>query len=137
VLWSKTIGRLESLDATAVVTALVIEDKTATSPVMRGVRIDLTHAVADAGCDWKYKAWNILCQRPGAAVYVEEARLAAVRDGVARGAAELLISQYRGRDALGRESSGVLVCGYQFSGRQPREVAALLTQAIEALRAAR
>src|SRR5439155_8074645 len=81
-VWSKMIGRLESREARATITALILEDTTDTASVMRGLRIDLAHTVANPSCDWKYWAWRIMCQRANAAVYVEEGRLDAVRNGL-------------------------------------------------------
>ena len=80
-----------------------------------------------------------MCRRPDAAVYVEGGRLGAVRDSLRRGAAQLrpmeFISAYSTK-AAGRESAGLIVCGYQFSGRRRGELAELFTRAIAELRAA-
>jgi hypothetical protein len=140
VVWSKLIGHLESLESRATMTALIVEDTSSRPNVMRGVQIDLAHIGGAPRCDWKYRAWNIMCRRVNAAVYVEEGRLEAVRTGIERGAAELrpleFISWYR-TNAPGRASSGMIVCGYQFSDRQPDELAALFTRAIAEITAAR
>jgi hypothetical protein len=134
VVWSKTIGRLESRESRATILALIVEDPTSTPSVRRGLRIDLAHNL-DSNCDWNYPAWRIMCQRANAAVYVEEGRLETVRHGIERGAAELrpreYISQFRGSHV-----SGLIVCGYQFSDRRPQDLAALFTQAIAELNAA-
>lgn len=42
VVWSNQVGRLESKDARAVITALVVEDMAQPPDRMRGVRIDLS-----------------------------------------------------------------------------------------------
>jgi hypothetical protein len=42
VTWSKEVGRIETDQAHAIITALVIEDATQTPKQMRGVRIDLS-----------------------------------------------------------------------------------------------
>lgn len=44
VVWSTEIGRLESRDSHALVTALLIEDSSKPSERMRGVRIDFSWA---------------------------------------------------------------------------------------------
>ena len=139
VVWSKTVGQLESQEARATITALTIEDNTATPSVMRGLRIDLAHKVANPTCDYKYSAWRIMCERPNAAVYVEEARLEKARDGILRGAAELrhmeFISRYE-TTAPGQAAFGLIVCGYPFSNRQPDELAVLFTRGIAELKGA-
>ncbi len=138
VTWSKVIGRLESQESRATITALTVEDKASEPSVMRGIRIDLAHIGPTPSCDWKYQAWRVMCQRADAAVYIEEGRLKAVRDGVERGVAELrpmeFISQYTVK-SLGRESTGLIVCGYQFSGGRPGDLAELFTRAITELKA--
>jgi hypothetical protein len=107
---------------------------------MRGVRIDLVHRISHPVCDYKYTPWNIMCRRSNAAVYVEEDRLEEVRAGVARGAAVLrpweFISSYTGQDIQRQPATGIILCGYEFPGLQPRELAALFGRAIEALKAA-
>jgi len=72
-----------------------------------------------------------MCQRPNAAVYVEEERLETVHDGIKLGAAEL-----RPFEFISWSSSGLIVCGYQFSDRQPTDLAALLARAIAELKVA-
>lgn len=138
VTWSKIIGSLESQESRATVTALIVADKTSESSVMRGIRVDLAHKGATPSCDHKLWAWRIMCQRANAAVYIEEGRMEAVRNGVKRGAAELrpmeFISQYH-TSAAGQETTGLIVCGYQFSDRQPEDLAELFTRAIEELKA--
>jgi hypothetical protein len=89
VFWSKMIGRLEGPESRATVTALIVEDATATPSVMRGLRIDLAHIGAPPSCDWNYVAWRIMCKRANAAVYVEEGRLEEVRNSLKRGGAVL------------------------------------------------
>jgi hypothetical protein len=135
VVWSKLIGRLEAPESRATVTALIVEDATATPRVMRGLRIDLAHIGAPPSCDWKYVAWRIMCQRSNAAIYVEEGRLEKVRNSLERGGVELrpmeFISHYT---STGSGSSGLIVCGYQFSYRRGSELAALFTRAIAALK---
>ncbi|HEV8715430.1 MAG TPA: hypothetical protein VGX03_21700 [Candidatus Binatia bacterium] len=140
VVWSKLIGRLDSQEARATITALIIEDTISTPTVMRGLRIDLEHTVANPSCDWKYVAWAIMCKRANAAVYVEEGRLEEVRNRLERGAAELrpweFISQYESSVGSVQVSSGLIICGYQFAHRRRSELAALFTRAIAELRAA-
>jgi hypothetical protein len=133
------IGRLESQESRATITALIVEDKTSMPSVMRGIRVDLAHVGSTPSCDWKYRAWRIMCQRANAAVYVEEGRLEAVRNSLKRGAAQLrpmeFISQYS-TSAPGRASTGLIVCGYQFSGRRRGDLAELFTRAIAELKVA-
>ncbi len=43
VVWSKTIGRFESSDAAALLTAVIIKDQAPPVKAMRGLRIDLAH----------------------------------------------------------------------------------------------
>jgi hypothetical protein len=139
VAWSKVIGRLESQESRATVTALILEDVTSEPSVMRGIRVDLAHIGAHPSCDWKNSAWRIMCQRANAAVYVEDGRLEAVSNGIKRGAAALrpmeFISQYRTTNPL-QASTGLIVCGYQFSDRQPGDLAELFTRAIAELKTA-
>jgi hypothetical protein len=137
--WSEVIGGLESQESRATVIALVVEDKTSDPSVMRGIRVDLAHIGATPGCDWKYWSWRIMCERANAAIYIEEGRLERVRDGVRRGAAELrpmeFISKYS-MTASGKETTGLIVCGYTLSERQPAELAELFTSAIAKLKGA-
>ena len=139
VVWSKEIGRLDSPESRATITALVVADEAGGPREMRGVRVDLAHVGATPNCDWKYEAWRIMCRRADAAIYVEQGRLDAVRDSLKRGAAQLrpmeFISEYR-MTAAGRESAGLIVCGYQFSGRRRGELAELFTRAAAELKAA-
>jgi hypothetical protein len=136
VTWSKMIGNLESQESRATITAMIVEDKTSNPSTMRGIRVELAHIGATPSCDWKYWAWKIMCQRANAAVYIEEGSLERVRNGIKRGAAELrpmeFISRYS-TTAPERASTGLIVCGYQFSDRQPGELADLFTRAIAEL----
>jgi len=137
VYWSKVIGHLESQESRATVTALIIQDQTSEKKVMRGIRVDLRHLRATPSCNWKYVAWKIMCQRPNAAVYIEEERLVTLRTRLRRGAAQLrpmeFISQYKMRSAH-RTSTGLIVCGYQFTDRRRADLADLLTRAISELK---
>jgi hypothetical protein len=135
VVWSKLIGRLESPESRAIVTALIVEDATTTPRVMRGLRIDLAHIGAPPSCNWNYVAWRIMCKRANAAVYVDEGRLEEVRSMLKRGSAVLrpweFISHF-----TSTFSSGLIVCGYQFSYCRGSELAALFTRAIAELKEA-
>jgi hypothetical protein len=137
VTWSKVIGSLESQESRATITAIIVEDKTSKPSVMRGIQVALAHIGATPTCDWKYTSWKIMCKRANAALYIEEVRLGSVRDRIKLGAAQLrpmeFISQYR-TNAPGRASTGLIVCGYQFSDRLPGELAELLTRAIVELK---
>ena len=130
VVWSKTIGRLESPESVAIITALTVQDTTGSPSIMRGLRIDLTHRV-EPNCDLIYVAWRIMCERANAAVYVEEARLEEVRDNLGRGAAEL-----QPMVGVSAGTTGLIVCGYQFSNHGPFALAALFTRAIAELKEA-
>ena len=44
ITWSKEVERIDSAEAHAVITALIVNDATQTPPQMRGIRIDLTSA---------------------------------------------------------------------------------------------
>ena len=138
VTWSKEIGRLES-ESRATVTALIVEDVTSEPSVMRFIRVDLAHIGAHPTCDWKVSAWRIMCERDNAAFYVEEGRLEAVANDIKRGAAKLrpleFIAQYHTTNPL-QASTGLIVCGYQFSDRRPGDLAELFTRAIAELKAA-
>jgi hypothetical protein len=120
-------------------TAITVEDSTQTPPVMRGVRIDLKHLVPSPQCDQIYTAWKVMCKRANAAVFVEEARLEEVRTWLGRGSAQLrhaeYISQYGSR-ADGKQSTGVILCGYEFPGRTTSELADMFKSAIDELRPA-
>ena len=133
VILLKPIGRFESRKSNATLAVVILEDQTTTAKVMRGLRIDLAHNGATPACDWRYTAWQIMCQRANAAVYVEEARLVEVRNRIAQGAAELrpgeFISEYAGTN-----SAGLIICGYEFPDRGPSELADLFTRAIGELR---
>ena len=137
VTWSKVIGSLESQESRASITAFIVEDKTSEPSVMRGIRVDLAHIGPKPSCDFKYTAWRVMCQRANAAIYIEEGLLERVRNGVRRGAAELrpmeFISRY-GTNAPDKASTGLIVCGYQFSDRKPEELADLFTSAIAELK---
>ena len=139
VTWSKEIGRLESQESRATVTALIVEDVTSEPSVMRFIRVNLAHIGGRPTCDWKYRGWRIMCERDNAAVYVEEGRLEAVANDIKRGAAKLrpleLISQYSTTNPA-VASTGLIVCGYQFSARRPGDLAELFTRAIVELKAA-
>jgi hypothetical protein len=138
-VWSKPIGSLEGSEARATVTAIAVEDSTQTPPLMRGVRIDLRHLVPNPQCDQIYPAWTVMCKRANAAVFVEEARLDEVRTWLGRGSAQLrhaeYISQYGSR-ADGKESTGLIVCGYTFPGSTPGDLANMFKSAIDELRTA-
>src|SRR5262245_17552284 len=45
VIWSKEIGQFESKEARAIITALSVEDTTREPRIMRGLRMDLRHAL--------------------------------------------------------------------------------------------
>ena len=138
VVWSKMVGHLESQEARATITALIVEDTASKPNVMRGLRIDLAHLSATPTCERKYTAWRLMCKRPNAAVYVEKGRLEAVRNRLKSGGAELRPMEFISRywtNSSGRTSSGLIICGYQLSDRQPGELASLFTRAIGELNA--
>jgi hypothetical protein len=134
--WSKMIGQIESRESRATVTALTLKDRTRDPNQMRGVRIDLAHRIPPASCNLVYTAWSIMCKRPNAAVYIEEKRLATVRNSLKEGAAELRPFEFISAYETGPRF-GLIVCGYQFEGVEAGELAALLTRAINELNGAR
>jgi hypothetical protein len=139
VTWSKIIGSLESKESRATITAIIVEDEAGNQSKMRGIRVDLAHIGATPSCNWKYRAWKIMCQRANAAIYIEEERLKSVRNGIKHGAAELRPMEFISRytvHSLGESSTGLIVCGYQFSDRQPGDLAELLTRAMAELKTA-
>jgi hypothetical protein len=138
VVWSKEIGQLESQKARTRVTALILQDTTSTPSVMRGIRIDLVHTIANPSCDWKYVAWTIMCKHPNASIYIEDVQLEAVSKSLEGGAAQVWpcdqISQYK-MVAPDRVETGLIVCGYEFAGSQPGDLAELFRRAFKELRA--
>ncbi len=84
VAWSKVIGNLESEKARATITALILRDTTSTPSVMRGVRVDLAHTVANPSCSWKYVAWSLMCKRTNAAIFIEDGQLEGVSRSIGR-----------------------------------------------------
>jgi Surface antigen variable number repeat len=144
VVWSQSVGQLESQDARAMITALIVEDPTSTPSLMRGLRMDLAHNVSNPNCNLRYEAWKIMCERTNAAVFIEEERLVEVRNRLDGGSAQLrhmeFISRYEQRmnsgGAMVPVAKGLILCGYQFSDREPRELAAMFTKGIEELKTA-
>ena len=123
--WSKMVDFFVGKEALAMVTAIVLHDPTATPSRMRGLRIDLAHTIPYGTCDWKYEAWNRMCNRANAAIYIESGRIEVVRGALEHGAAKLpgceQISQYGGRG-----TGGLIICGYEFASRSASELAGLL-----------
>lgn len=135
VVFSKTVGHFDSRGSHAVLTIIVAEDQVTPKREMRGLRIDLLHHdPSPPPCDWKYSAWQIMCQRPNASIYIEEARLEKVRDQLNRGVAELRHMEFISEYSSSLPSSGLIVCGYDFPDRRATELMALLTRAIAELR---
>jgi hypothetical protein len=131
---SKTIGSFVSQKSRATVAIVVVEDPTASPKLMRGLRIDLAHSEQTPQCDWRYSAWQIMCRRPDAAVYVEEARLEKVRSMLWRGVADLRPGEFISAYESNSPASGLIICGYDFPDRSASQLAELLTVALAELK---
>jgi len=137
LVWTRTIGMLESEDATATIAAIVLANPAAAPSRMRGLRIDLRHRTSPRSCNLRFLDWSVMCARPNAALFYEADQLERVRDGIRRGVAEAhepngivsMHSSVRG--------SGVLITGYNFYGVTVEALAELFTQGMAALDAAR
>ena len=141
VSWAAPIGRLETAESRAIVTAVVYEERH-TLQRMRGLRIDLVHLQPPETCNLTHGA--DLCAMPNAAIYLDEESLPAVRtaitrnydNGVARGNYDNLIGSWWSRRPPGIEITGVTIGGHRFTGRNLNEVDALIERGIAALKAA-
>lgn len=131
VVWSKMIGRLAAPEISVTVNALVASDSSDEKRVMRGIRLDLSRTGTKGGCDWKYDAWTIMCNRANTAVYVTEDQLEQVRNSLTKGAAEI-----RPCDFISQSSTGLIVCGYELRNATSGDLAELLTAAISELKTA-
>jgi hypothetical protein len=132
VVWASPIGRIESQASRAIVTAVAIQDRQSLR-IMRGLRIDLVHRVPPSTCNLRFVSHAVLCARPNAAVYFEEDILGRVREGLAQGNAErsLIFSYFQGPVSEG--TTGLVIGGYTFEGRQPADLSALVEQGASAL----
>lgn len=135
VVWASPIGRLESPDSRAVVTAVALEDR-ATEEITRGVRIDLIHRQPNPDCNLRFAAHARLCAEEGAAIFIDENELMRVRDDVDRGnAAGNLI--YSWRSGVGNAlTSGLTIGGYTFAGSERTELATIIERGIDELASA-
>lgn len=145
VTWSSEVGRIDSTEAQAVVTALVVEDPAQVPQRMRGVRIDLSNQSATDQ------------------VYVEEVRLQAVSEALEEiergralassaletaplsyfGSAEfrqpyptvhaLNAAYYTAPDSSGLSLSAYLGQDFRFPDRSPSELAVAIDRAIQEL----
>ena len=130
VAWAYPVGRLESSDSRAIVTALALEDRES-EETMRGLRIDLVHLRPPESCSLRFGSW--WCAQANAAIYFEEKVLPRVRDGVVRGNAEdNLILSFRAR-MRNVERIGLIIAGYEFADRERSELVALIERAISRL----
>jgi hypothetical protein len=141
VIWSKEVGQLEGSAARATLSAIAIEDPSSTPRLMRGVRIDLTHRVANPDCNLRYWDWAIVCARPNAALFLDESDLSRAHQTMAEKGIARVYAGYSGgithfRVGGSLEPSGLIVVGYTLDGRRPQELTALLEQAIAALEGA-
>ncbi len=84
VVWSTTVGHLDSSYSQAILEVIILENR-AIKSTMRGLRIKLAHTGPARFCDWKYSAWQLMRERPNAAVYIEESRMQTVRNQLAQG----------------------------------------------------
>jgi hypothetical protein len=132
MVWSRTIGQLESSTARAIIEAVAFEDPTNTPRAMRGLRIGLAHLEPNPDCNLIFRSHAILCARPNAVIYFEENSFQRVRAGLERGNAEqsLIISFAAG---TGGNSTGLIIGGYTFAGHQPLELITLLERAMSEL----
>jgi hypothetical protein len=135
VAWANPVGRLESSDSRAIVTALALEDRDS-EETMRGLRVDLVHLRPPQSCTLRFWSHSVLCGRANAAIFFEEGVLPRVRDGVVRGNAEHnLIISYRSR-MRNTERIGLIIGGYQFADRERSELVTLIEQGISQLEGA-
>ncbi|MEZ5316219.1 MAG: hypothetical protein R2752_02350 [Vicinamibacterales bacterium] len=133
ITWSKLIGLFDGRGAYAVVSAVTLESDGTPRDRMRGIRIELRRDGERRGCDLMHLEWQVLCERPQAQVFIEEARLSQVRAAIlsARGAEvhpghPSGITYFRS-SAGGQElNSGVLLFGFGISGRTLEEFAAMI-----------
>ena len=137
IIWSRSIGQMDSRDAHATVTALVVKSQGVPIRLMHGVRINLAHGSPGVSCDWKYAAWNVMCRKASAAVYIEESRLQEIQEQLLRGAAELRPFQFISEYGPRTRPSGLIVCGYEFGGMTGADLARLLAIAQDTIGAAR
>lgn len=138
VIWSRSVGQLEGPAARATMSAIAIEDPTSTPRVMRGIRIDLVHLVANPDCHLRYGDWAALCARPNAALFLDERDLARARQTMAeKGVAQVHpgfgggITHFRMGGSV--KPSGLIIVGYTLDGSQPEQLTALFEQALAAL----
>ena len=138
VIWSRAIGQLEARAARATLSVIAIEDPTSTPRLMRGVRIDLAHRVANPDCNLRYWDWAIVCARPNAALFLDERDLARARQTMAeKGVAQVHpgfgggITHFRMGGSV--KPSGLIIVGYTLDGSQPEQLTALFEQALAAL----
>jgi hypothetical protein len=133
MVWSRTIGQLESPVARAIIEAVAFEDPANTPRTMRGLRIGLAHLVPNPDCNLIFRSHAILCARANAAIYFEEDSFQRVRAGLERGNAEqsLIFSFTAGASA---NSTGLVIGGYNFPGHQPQELITMLDRAMSELK---
>jgi len=138
VTWSKDIGRLDGGTGSAIVSAVTLTSPASTPSTMRGIRIEMRHEGTRQSCDLKYVEWSVLCGREPALVFVDEDRLEGLRTAVLSGRAEVHpghpmgITTYRS----GSSGAGVLMFGFEISGRTLTEVADLVSLTAAALKTA-
>lgn len=129
VVWSVPAGELESSHSHALVTAVVLANNAATQgQTMKGVRIDLRHLDLTHSCDSIFRLQAVLCAAPSAALWFEQNTLNDLRVGLARGNYDNLIVSYRSSRPLAK-ATGLLLGGYDFDGRAPDDLTALIEQA--------
>src|SRR5262245_24790500 len=134
LVWSKPVGVLESTESRATVMSIAVEDASTAPQMKRGVRIDLKHLMGQRNCDVAYTAWRVLCERPNAAIYIEEEQLDKVSESLIRfGTAELrkweFISNFWAGVQPPSPPTGVIIGGYSFGGRQASDLGKLLINA--------
>lgn len=134
MVWSRTIGQLDSSASRATVTAVAYDDPTSTPRLMRGLRIGLVHLQPNPNCNLRFRSHAILCARPNAAVFFDENSLERVRAGIQRGNAEHnLIISFR-KEWSGNQAVGLIIGGYTFDHRQPADLIALVERGMSELK---
>lgn len=124
VTWASPVGRLESDEARAIVTAFALEDRES-AETARGLRIDLVHLHPPDSCSLIFLAQSRLCASANAAIYFGEEDLQRVRDGVAHGNFDnLIVSYFVTRQRMRRV--GLLVGGYDFIDHDRSDLVTLI-----------
>ena len=139
VTWSAETGHIDSRYSAATFEAIEVEDA-ATGEVRRGLRIGLKHVGEDTRtsvrCTWKCADWNVKCERPNAAAFIQDNRLEELRGGAVIRAGELIIPYWANATLpIGKDApTGIILWGYDFTGLQRSELDAQFDKVLAALR---